>query len=157
MHCSDCVWVQHRRFDHHHAETPAVATDLAQDPQVLVRRVSTYANIANLAETYKSTVIRRYEGTALGQQELEGAILKVDDFGEALWMDTDFRVAEMPIAESDLGWHVIAVDPAVTSGGDETGIIVLLPRQSVTSPSARQSSPQTSRSPRADPRCGCSA
>jgi phage terminase large subunit-like protein len=97
--------------------------DLAIDPQVIVRRVSTYRNISNLAETYRSTVIRRYEGTALGQQELEGVILD-DDFGEALWMDSDFRVAEQPIPEADLGWHVIAVDPAVTSGGDETGIIV---------------------------------
>ena len=97
--------------------------DLANDPQVMVRRVSTYANISNLAETYRSTVIKRYEGTALGAQELEGAILD-DDFGEALWADTDFRVADMPIPESEIGWHVIAVDPAVTSGGDETGIIV---------------------------------
>lgn len=97
--------------------------DLAADPQVIVRRVSTYANIHNLAETYKATVIRRYEGTALGSQELEGVILD-DDFGEALWFDSDFRVAEMPIPETDLGWHVVAVDPAVTSGGDETGIIV---------------------------------
>lgn len=97
--------------------------DLAEDPQVLVRRVSTYANIANLAETYKATVIKRYEGTALGQQELEGILLD-DDFGEALWQDTDFRVADMPFPETEIGWHVIAVDPAVTSGGDETGIIV---------------------------------
>lgn len=97
--------------------------DLEADPQTIVRRVSTYANIANLAETYKNTVIRRYENTALGQQELEGVILD-DDFGEALWQDDDFRVADMPVPATELHWHVVGVDPAVTSGGDQTGIVV---------------------------------
>jgi phage terminase large subunit-like protein len=97
--------------------------DMVVDPQVIVQRVSTYANINNLADSYKATVIKRYEGTALGQQELEGQILD-DDFGEALWMDSDIREADMPIPAEDLHWHVIGVDPAVTSGGDETGIVV---------------------------------
>jgi phage terminase large subunit-like protein len=97
--------------------------DMVEDPQAIVRRVSTYANIHNLAETYRATVIKRYEGSALGQQELEGVILD-DDFGEALWMDSDVQEADIPIPAEDLHWHVVAVDPAVTSGGDETGIIV---------------------------------
>lgn len=97
--------------------------EMVANPQAIIQRVSTYANIHNLADSYRDTVIKRYEGTALGQQELEGVILD-DDFGEALWMDSDFRVADIPIARADLGWHVVGVDPAVTSGGDSTGIIV---------------------------------
>ena len=99
--------------------------DLVANPQTITRRVSTYANIQNLAATYKETVIKRYEGTTLGQQELEGVILE-DDFGEALWMESDFRISDGSVDSDggELGWHVIGVDPAVTSGGDETGIIV---------------------------------
>jgi len=98
--------------------------ELVKDPQMIVSTASTYDNIANLAVTFRQTVIKRYEGTALGEQELNAIILE-DDFGEAMWIPSDIQRLDIPIQQSELGWHVIAVDPGVTTGGDATGIVVM--------------------------------
>jgi phage terminase large subunit-like protein len=99
--------------------------DLVADEQTIVRTASTYDNLDNLARTYRDTVIARYAGTALGEQELHAQILD-DNFGEALWVPGDLRNdQDMPIPATELGWHVIAVDPGVTTGGDATGIVVM--------------------------------
>lgn len=51
---------------------------------VAVTRGSTYDNVANLAPNFFAQVVRRYEGTRLGRQELEAAIL--EDMPGALWV-----------------------------------------------------------------------
>jgi phage terminase large subunit-like protein len=91
---------------------------------VVVTRGSTYENRANLAPGFFDQVIRKYEGTRLGRQELNAELL--DDTPGALWSHAIIDAARMSAAPS-LPRIVIAIDPAVTSGedADETGIIVV--------------------------------
>jgi predicted phage terminase large subunit-like protein len=93
-------------------------------PNVVVTRGSTYENRANLAPSFYGSIIRKYEGTRLGREQLMGEIL--DDVEGALWtraMIDGARTAEAP----DLLRIVIGVDPAVSAGEDssETGIVVV--------------------------------
>ncbi|MHB1472398.1 MAG: DNA-packaging protein [Dermatophilaceae bacterium] len=93
-------------------------------PSTIISHGTTYDNLANLAPTFRSSVLAAYEGTRIGRQELMGEIL--EDVEGALWtMNTidDDRVDRAP----DLDQVVVAVDPAVTStsGSDHTGLIVL--------------------------------
>lgn len=101
---------------------------LGQQPGVvLAPRMSTYDNIANLAENFISTVVAKYEGTRIGRQELLGELLL--DVPGALWnlaMIEDQRVKQAP-SLAELSRIVVAIDPAVTSGegSNETGIIAV--------------------------------
>lgn len=84
---------------------------------------STFDNAANLAPAALDELRRRYGGTSLGLQELEGQI--VEDVDGALWRRVvieDTR-CEQP---DELDKIVVAVDLATTSGtfSDETGIVV---------------------------------
>jgi phage terminase large subunit-like protein len=84
--------------------------------------VSTYANIDNLADTFKQVILDRYEGTRLGRQELHGEVL--EDVEGALWTWDMFQwIEEAP----HLDTIVVGVDPAGTANpkSDETGIIVV--------------------------------
>jgi len=96
---------------------------LLTDPTVAVTASSTYRNAANLAPQFLAEIIKRYEGTRLGRQELEAEV--VDDAEGALWrrawIERD-RVQVFP----DLTQIVVAIDPAMTSGegAAETGIVV---------------------------------
>lgn len=96
----------------------------ASDPNdVRITRGSTFDNKANLADAFVQQIIKRYEGTRLGRQELYAEIL--DDNPGALWqrgvLETH-RVATHP----RLVRIVVGVDPAVTAdaNSDETGIVV---------------------------------
>jgi phage terminase large subunit-like protein len=96
--------------------------DLIADPQTVVHRVSTYANLDNLADTFKAVILDRYEGTRLGRQELHGEVL--EDVEGALWTWDMFQwIDEAP----PLNRVVVGVDPAGTANvnSDETGIIVV--------------------------------
>jgi len=96
---------------------------LMSDPHTALVRGSTYDNRSNLAPEYLDAVIKRYEGTRLGRQELNAEVL-TDNPG-ALWQRDLIeagRVQEAP----ELMRTVIGVDPAATSGeeSDLTGIVV---------------------------------
>ena len=92
----------------------------------MVTRGSTYENRANLAPGFFAQVIRKYEGTRLGRQELNAEIL--DDVPGALWSRERLEEARWPLHRSvpELTRIVVAIDPAASSGeeADETGIIV---------------------------------
>lgn len=97
--------------------------DLVADPGTVVTRGTTYENARNLAPAFLSAIVKKYEGTRLGRQELNGEIL--DDNPGALWSRNvieALRVREHP----PLLRIVVGVDPAVTSDpkSDETGIVV---------------------------------
>lgn len=101
--------------------------DITADPGTVVTRGSTYANRENLAPAFFATVIKKYEGTRLGRQELDGEVL--DDNPNALFQRGDIdagRIAidAMPITSMDR--IVVAIDPAATNNeeSDETGIVV---------------------------------
>ena len=98
--------------------------ELVADPTTTVTRGNTYDNAANLAPRFIEQVKRKYEGTRLGRQELNGEIL--GDNPGALWTRQTIdngRVTRCP----DLIRIVVGVDPAVTSGedSDETGIVTV--------------------------------
>jgi len=91
---------------------------------VVVTRGSTYENRANLAPGFFDQVIRKYEGTRLGRQELNAELL--EDTPGALWSHGIIDAARQAAAPN-LARIVVAIDPATTSGedADETGIVVV--------------------------------
>jgi phage terminase large subunit-like protein len=93
---------------------------------VVVTRGSTYENRANLAPAFLDQIIRKYEGTRLGRQELEAELL--EDVEGALWNRAQLEDARWPAHKAlpELVRVVVAIDPAASSGedADETGIIV---------------------------------
>lgn len=96
--------------------------ELLSRPDVVATRGSTYENRANLAPPFYEFVVRKYEGTRLGRQELRGELL--EDAPGALW--TRQRIEELRMVKlPDLDRVVVGVDPAVTSKATsaETGII----------------------------------
>jgi phage terminase large subunit-like protein len=97
--------------------------ELLADPKVAVTRGRTADNAAHLAPAFLDQIVRRYEGTRLGRQELDGELL--DDMPGALWTHALIDAARVT-AHPDLVRIVVAIDPAATSGehADETGIVV---------------------------------
>lgn len=94
---------------------------LINDPDTRVSRVSSYANLANLAPPYLK-ILQRYEGTRVGRQELHAEIL--EDVEGALWKADYFTYGDLP---DQFDRIVVAVDPAGTKNkrSDLTGIVVL--------------------------------
>lgn len=103
---------------------PLIKELLADENHTAVTRGSTYDNKANLAPSFLRKMLRKYEGTRLGRQELLAEVL--DDNPGALWkrraMIEAHRVAKHP----PLVRIVVAVDPATSANANsaETGIIV---------------------------------
>jgi len=102
--------------------------DLLVDSGTTITRGSTYDNKANLSPKFLSKIIKKYEGTRLGRQELYAELL--EDMPGALWnrkMIDDLRVGGptgKPVPE--MRRIVVAIDPATSTneGSDETGIVV---------------------------------
>lgn len=101
-----------------------IIRELYADEASAIVTGSSYENISNLAGRYVDRVIKKYEGTRLGRQELHGVILT--DVPGALWthdgLDAD-RVRQAP----SLKRIVVAIDPAVSANTDssnETGMVV---------------------------------
>ncbi len=103
--------------------TKAVKAIIA-DPDTVTTYGTTYENRANLAKSFLKQVVKRYEGTRLGRQELLGEL--IEDTDGALWkripMIEELRVLKAP----ELKRIVVAVDPATTATEEsaETGIVV---------------------------------
>jgi phage terminase large subunit-like protein len=100
--------------------TPVIRK-LTSDPTCHVTRGTTYENRENLAPSFFDQVIRRYEGTRLGRQELNAELL--EDVEGALWsldMIDRWRVLEAP----PLVRVAVGVDPKASVEADsETGIV----------------------------------
>ncbi len=98
---------------------------LLADPQVRVTRGSTFDNWAHLAPTFLAEVVRRYQGTRLGRQELHAEL--VDDVPGALWTRALIEAGRVA-GPGELQRVVVGVDPAVGAAdegeGAETGIVV---------------------------------
>lgn len=95
---------------------------LIADPTTAITRGTTYENRDNLADAFYTMIIKKYEGTRLGRQELMAEVL--DDNPGALFKLADIegaRVVKLP----PLIRIVIALDPATTSEetSDEWGIV----------------------------------
>lgn len=97
----------------------------AETDEAVVTRGSSYDNTGNLSPDFFSRIIRKYEGTRLGRQELAGELL--EDVEGALWtlaLIDQHRVKTVPDGVS-LSRVVVAVDPPITSTGAECGIVVV--------------------------------
>lgn len=99
--------------------------ELKDDDDSAVSRGNTYANAANLAETFLKDIREKYEGTRLGRQEIQAEIL--DDIPGALWTRTMLDDAKVRIEAGkrvkitsenlpDMSRVVVAVDPSGTKG-----------------------------------------
>lgn len=83
----------------------------------------TLENKDNLSPDFLKYIMRKYEGTRLGRQELAGEVL--DDNPNALWQRD--RIEELRVMKHpDLVRVGVAIDPAVSTGDEsaDTGIIV---------------------------------
>jgi predicted phage terminase large subunit-like protein len=97
--------------------------ELVKDPQCVISKGSTYENLSNLAQTYRRAVVAKYEGTTLGRQELDAEIL--EDLPGALVARALIDRARVTADEvPELVSIVVGLDPAGTSKGDETGLVV---------------------------------
>jgi len=102
---------------------PLLHTLLA-DPMTRTTRGSTYDNRENLARGYVDRLLKQYEGTRLGRQEIDAELL--EDVPGALWTHGLIEAARVHGFPAERGRTVIAIDPAVTCNEDssETGIVV---------------------------------
>lgn len=104
-----------------------VLQEIVRDPATVITRGTTYDNRPNLSPKFFQHIVRKYEGTRIGRQELLAEIL--EDVPGALWkmsMIDSSRITLTEVRWDMLVRIVVAVDPAVTSGEDsnETGIVV---------------------------------
>lgn len=109
-----------------------VLRELLDNPDTVVSKGTTYENLENLSPAFKS-IIRKFEGTRVGRQELNAELL--DDTPGALWTRTlleDLRVKFPPLRtgkdgeEFDLVRIVVAIDPSASSGegAAEAGVMI---------------------------------
>lgn len=99
-----------------------IIKDLLVSPTTVETRGTTYENRDNLAPAFFERIVRQYEGTRLGRQEIEAVIL--DDNPGALWQRGTIergRVTQPPV----LTRIVVAIDPSGSSneGAAEAGIV----------------------------------
>lgn len=95
--------------------------ELLEAPDSVVTRAPTEANRMHLAQGFVEALARRYGGSRLGRQELDGEM--VAEHEGALWSRDVLEAARAP-REVALDRVVVAVDPPATAGGDACGIVV---------------------------------
>jgi phage terminase large subunit-like protein len=104
-----------------------IIKELVADPRTYVTRGSTFDNIRNLAESFTQQIVKKFEGTRQGRQELYAELL-IDTPG-ALWSHSIIEAARVSasVAEAmNFERIVVAIDPAVSvsESADLTGIVV---------------------------------
>lgn len=95
---------------------------LLADPQVAHERLPTERNAKNLAAGFVEALTRRYGGTRLGRQELDGEL--VEDREDALWSREMLAGAFVQEA-GEMRRIVVAIDPPASSRktSDACGIV----------------------------------
>jgi phage terminase large subunit-like protein len=112
---------------------------LAADAGTRVSRATTAMNRFNLAPGFLDRIIKRYQGTTLGKQEIDG--LFVEDRPDALFQRAVIEAARIETAPDDLARVVIAIDPPaggrhgccgiVAAGRAANGTIIVLSDESI--------------------------
>ena len=99
-----------------------IIRQLMSDEHTAVVRGTTYENRDNLAPAFFDSIIKQYEGTRLGRQELDAEIL--EDVPGALWTQ-QLLDEERVLVAPDLVRIVVGFDPAASNNesSDESGII----------------------------------
>jgi phage terminase large subunit-like protein len=98
---------------------------LLADPATALSRAATRSNAYHLAPSFLDAIVKRYAGTRLGRQELDGEC--IDERGDALWSRSILEACrEEASAVPALQRLVLAIDPPVSSGrhADRCGMIV---------------------------------
>lgn len=96
--------------------------DLLKDKSAVITKGTTYENRTNLAQTFFDEIIKKYEGTRLGRQELRAEVLT--DVPGALW--TREMIPHLPrSAVPMLSRIVVAIDPPASSteNSNECGLV----------------------------------
>ena len=96
----------------------ALKSIIARSDTVLTRGTS-YDNRANLAPAFFTEIIRRYEGTRFGRQEIDAELL--EDIAGALWTRRMLDSARLAPGTTppQMARVVVGVDPSGTRGGDD--------------------------------------
>jgi phage terminase large subunit-like protein len=100
---------------------------LLKSDDVVVTKGTTFENRDNLAPAFLDQIVKQFEGTRLGAQELYAQLLTEQQ--GALWQRDLIRYQEPPYESTGLPnllRIVIAIDPATThhEESDETGIVI---------------------------------
>lgn len=99
--------------------------ELRNDPATIVTHGVTYDNKYNLAPGFLKDLVKKYEGTRLGRQELNAELL--EDMPGALWKrDNLDKYRRTPDQVPDMKRVVVALDPAASDDPEssaETGLI----------------------------------
>lgn len=102
-----------------------------EEGKVVVTMGNTKDNLSNLAKSFVDKIYKKYDGTRLGRQELEGQI--IGDVQGALWRLSDIDLYRYRFSFQDNDNElpsferiVVSVDPAVSNdeNSDEHGIVV---------------------------------
>jgi phage terminase large subunit-like protein len=97
-----------------------------EDPRVVVTRGSSYDNYINISPKAIKNIVKKYEGTRIGRQELHAEIL--DDVEGGFWTRKLLEDNRLPRGAKlpEMTRIGVAIDPATTSGekANETGIMV---------------------------------
>ncbi len=96
-----------------------ILKEICDDSGTVVTTSTTYANAANLSPAFLEAIKRKYEGTALGRQELLGQ--DIEEAEGALWKYSMFLSVERLPAEAAL--IAVGVDPSGGATGNEAGIV----------------------------------
>jgi len=91
--------------------------ELLADPGTVITRGRTLDNAANLAPSFLTEIVRLYQGTRLGRQELDAEVLA--DIEGALWMLETIEAHRVRTAPNDMARIYVGVDPSV-AGQDFT-------------------------------------
>ncbi len=96
---------------------------IIKDPYTFMTNGHTFDNIANLHPQFIEHIRKKYEGTRLGKQELEGKF--IDEGTGVLWSEEMFQHLDHR-PDQKITRVVVSIDPSITSTaeGAETGIIV---------------------------------
>jgi phage terminase large subunit-like protein len=100
-----------------------IIKDLIKHPFTYKTVGTTYENRWNLDKSFFSDILRQYEGTRMGRQELLAQVL--DDNPGALW-NRSLLDATRVVRHPQLGRVVVGVDPAISNNEEScaTGIVV---------------------------------
>ena len=93
--------------------------ELIASPDTVVSRGTTYDNRDNLAPSFFSQIVRQYEGTRLGRQELNAEIL--DDVPGALWTRAMIDKAREAVTLPRMRRVVVSIDPSGARNADDLG------------------------------------
>ena len=93
---------------------------------MVVTRGRTEDNADNLPARFVRDIRRRYGGTLLGRQELDGEMIA--DIEGSLWPRALIESCRQPqpgtVSAADMVRIVVGVDPPASAGGDACGIVV---------------------------------